>query len=69
MNNIEDNEQDILPEYNFDYTKAKPNRFAANQPLITITLDADVAKFFNTSKSVNNVLRAILSALPSQQML
>jgi len=67
MNNIEDIEQDMLPEYNFDYSKAKPNRFAINQSLITVTLDADVAKIFNTSEVVNKVLRAILSALPNQQ--
>ena len=67
MNNIEDIEQDMLPEYNFDYSKAKPNRFAINQSLITVTLDADLAKIFNTSEVVNKVLRAILSALPNQQ--
>ena len=26
--------QDILPEYNFDYSKAKPNRFIAVQPQV-----------------------------------
>lgn len=67
MNKIEDIEQDMLPEYNFDYSTAKLNRFATNQSVITITLDADVAKFFNTSKAVNNVLRAIISAFPNQQ--
>jgi hypothetical protein len=67
MNNIEDTEQGMLPEYNFDYSKAKPNRFATNQSLITVTLDTDVARVFNTSEAVNKVLRAILLALPNQQ--
>ncbi len=60
------NKTELLPEYTFDYTKAKPNRFAKQQPQITITLDADVAKVFQTSESVNKALRAILSALPEQ---
>lgn len=62
--------QDILPEYNFDYSKAKPNRFAAMQPQvqITVTLDPDVAEIFKTSEAVNRVLRAILTALPDSQL-
>lgn len=69
MNNIEDIELDMLPEYSFDYSQAKSNRFARNQHLITVTLDTDVALVFNTSEAVNNVLRAIVSALPNKQML
>ncbi len=59
-----DNDQDLLPEYDFNYQKAKPNRFASNKSSITVTLDADVAKIFKTSQDVNNVLRAIISAMP-----
>ena len=55
------NETELLPEYTFDYTKAKPNRFAKQKQ---ITLDADVAKVFQTSEAVNKALHAILSALP-----
>lgn len=58
------NDQDLLPEYNFDYQKAKPNRFAVNQSSITVTLDTDVARVFKTSQDVNNALRAIISAIP-----
>ncbi len=53
----------MLPEYEFNYTKAKPNRFAQQTP-ITVTLDADVAQVFTTSEAVNRVLRSILTALP-----
>ncbi|MGI0479855.1 hypothetical protein ACN4EE_03610 [Geminocystis sp. CENA526] len=62
------NNQDLLPEYDFDYQKAKPNRFALNPSTIsiTVTLDADVAKVFQTSKDVNNALRAIISAIPNK---
>lgn len=63
-------DQDMLPEYNFDYSKAKPNRFAATQPEapVIITLDPDVAKIFTTSEAVNHALRAILTALPHSQL-
>lgn len=63
-------EQEMLPEYNFDYSKAKPNRFAVMQPEapVMITLDPDVAKVFNTSEAVNHALRAILTAIPHSQL-
>ncbi len=54
---------EMLSEYSFDYAKAKNNRFAADYH-VAITLDPDVARYFKTSKSVNNALRAILSAIP-----
>ncbi|ASF47981.1 hypothetical protein CEK71_18980 [Methylovulum psychrotolerans] len=46
MKTKEDTEPDRLAEYNFDYTKAKPNRFASTAPTVTVTLDADVAAIF-----------------------
>jgi hypothetical protein len=58
------NTEDLLPEYNFDYSKAKANRFA--QKVIIVTLDEDVAKVFTDSESVNKALRAILTALPKE---
>lgn len=58
---------DILSEYHFDYSKAKPNRFARQSPPITITLDPDVAEVFTTSEAVNKALRALLNALPNSQ--
>ena len=59
-------EDDLLPEYNFDYKKARPNRFALqnNKESVTVTLEPDVAKVFKTSEEVNKALRAILSAIP-----
>ncbi|EDN69314.1 conserved hypothetical protein [Beggiatoa sp. PS] len=57
-----DNSMEILQEYEFDYTKAKPNRFA--QDTLTVTLELDVAQVFNTSEAVNKALRAILTAIP-----
>ncbi|WP_204102733.1 MULTISPECIES: hypothetical protein [Spirulina sp. CCY15215] len=59
---------DLLPEYNFDYQKASPNRFITqkSETQITVTLDADIAKVFKTSEAVNKALRAILSAIPQK---
>jgi hypothetical protein len=57
---------DMLPEYNFDYSKAKPNRFAARIPkdLVVVALDPDVAEVFTTAESVNAVLRALIQTMP-----
>lgn len=58
--------EDMLPEYNFDYRKAKPNRFAARQDegRVIVTLDPDVSEVFQTPDSVNKVLRALIEAMP-----
>lgn len=63
MKKITPLENNLQPEYNFDYSKAKPNRFA-NDYHISVTLDSDVAGVFKNSESVNKALRAILSAIP-----
>ncbi|HSR07574.1 MAG TPA: hypothetical protein VLM42_10510 [Bryobacteraceae bacterium] len=59
----------LRPEYRFDYTKARPNRFAgrgAPKPVVVL-LDPDVAKVFKNAESVNAVLRAIVAAVPRKQ--
>jgi hypothetical protein len=63
---INSDSDDMLPEYDFDYSKAKPNRFVTAEAGITVVLDADVAAVFKTSEAVNKALRAILSAIPRQ---
>lgn len=54
---------DLLPEYQLDYAKAKPNRFATNERTVVV-LDEDLSKVFKTTESVNKALRALLEALP-----
>ena len=57
--------EDLLPEYDFDYTKAKPNRFASDNPRRTVAiLDEDLSKVFTTTESVNKALRAFVEAIP-----
>ena len=53
-------------EYEFDYAKARPNRFAgrpAPEPVVVV-LAPDVAKVFRTPESVNTALRALVAAMP-----
>jgi hypothetical protein len=60
-------EDKLLPEYQFDYEKAKPNRFAVNRKTLKLTvvvLDEDVAQVFTTPESVNKVLRALIESMP-----
>jgi uncharacterized protein len=58
---------DLLSEYQFDYTTARPNRFASRLPkdCIAVTLDPDVAEVFTTASSVNTILRALITAMPA----
>jgi hypothetical protein len=54
-----DENDDLLPEYDFDYSKSKPNRFAEkyDQMKRTVILDTDVAEDFPSSEAVNEALR------------
>jgi hypothetical protein len=62
---------DMRDEYRFDYSKAKPNRFAdkMGQDQLMIVLDPDVAVVFKTPESVNRVLRALIATMPDMQEL
>ncbi|MDO8945278.1 MAG: hypothetical protein Q7U75_19005 [Desulfobacterales bacterium] len=58
--------REMRAEYRFDYSKAKPNPYAARlgQDTMTIVLDPDVAAVFSSSESVNTLLRSVIAALP-----
>ena len=57
---------EMRDEYQFDYSKAKPNRFAdkIGSEQLMVVLDQDVAAVFKTPESVNQVLRAIITSMP-----
>jgi hypothetical protein len=59
-------QDDLRPEYDFDYSKAKPNPYAARLTgaAVTVVLDPDVAAVFRTSEAVNKVLRSVVAAVP-----
>lgn len=53
----------LRSEYEFDYSRAKPNRFASrmNRPVVAVVLESDVAAVFDSSEKVNAQLRSVLS--------
>ena len=57
---------ELRSEYDFDYQKARPNRFAGRVGCdrLLVTLDPDVSQVFTTSESVNTILRALIKAMP-----
>ena len=56
---------DMRSEYNFDYRKARPNRFATrNKDRLIVVLDPDVSKVFTTPEAVNTLLRALIATMP-----
>lgn len=57
---------DLRDEYQFDYLKAKPNRFASrvDKSRIIVALEPDVSKVFKTPEAVNGILRALINAMP-----
>jgi hypothetical protein len=57
---------DLRPEYDFNYGQARPNRFASRMggPVLAVVLEPDVAAVFDSSESVNRMLRSVISALP-----
>ena len=60
---------ELLKEYRFDYSKARPNRFAARAKhgYRTIVLNPDIAAVFTTAESVNSALRALIAVMPRQK--
>ena len=58
--------EDMQLEYTFDYTKAKPNRFAGRiaKDRLVVLLDPEVSKVFSDSESVNAALRQLITTLP-----
>lgn len=57
-----DKNDELLPEYDLDYSKSKPNRFAKKyqQMQRTVVLDSDVAENFPSAESVNEALRFLV---------
>ena len=58
-------QEELRSEYRFDYRKSKPNRFTSkmSEDSITVVLEPDIAAIFKSSKTVNALLRSIVSAM------
>ena len=58
---------ELRAEYDLDYSKSKPNRFAGKlKDAVAVVLEPDVAAVFNSSESVNTLLRSVIAALPAE---
>jgi hypothetical protein len=59
---------ELAAEYRFDYSRAKPNRFAAQMgaDTIAVVLAPDVATVFPSSEAVNSALRSIMAGRSRQ---
>ncbi len=56
---------ELRPEYEFDYSKGRKNRFAAGGlPTVAVVLEPDVARVFGSSAKVNRLLRSVIKAVP-----
>jgi hypothetical protein len=67
---IEPAPDEMRPHYDFDYSKSRPNRFASRPKLgrvRSIVLEPDVAEVFHSSDQVNELLRSIITNLPSRR--
>jgi len=61
-------DDDMLPEYHFDYHQARLNRFAGDIAAgsLVVVLEPDIAQVFKTSENTRAVLRAIARVLSQQ---
>ncbi|KUG25695.1 hypothetical protein ASZ90_004476 [hydrocarbon metagenome] len=69
MKNKPNNNNEMKAEFDFDYSKAKPNRFADidKEKVVLYPIDEDVAKVFQNADEVNNALRSIINAIPKKK--
>jgi hypothetical protein len=56
---------ELSHEYRFDYSEAKPNRFASqvDPTRLVVALDADMSAVFTTPEAVNKALRKLIEAM------
>ena len=64
----QDAADELRPEYDFDYSKARPNRFAGqvDKSQVVVMLDPDISEVFTTPESVNAILRAPIKTMPTR---
>ena len=58
---------DLRGEYQFHYRTSRTNRFASRmeEHAVAVVLEPDVARVFDSSKSVNRFLRSVIEAVPA----
>ena len=57
----------LRAEYEFDYARSRPNRFASQlgPQTVAVVLEPDVAQVFDSSRAVNKLLRSVIAATPA----
>ncbi len=62
-------DDDMSPEYHFDYSQARPNRFASGiaEGSLVVVLEPELAQVFQTPERVKAILQAIAQAIPPQK--
>lgn len=70
-NELMEQNQDMLPEYHLDYSKARPNRFARGiaEGSLVVVLEPELAQVYKTPERVRTILEAIAQAMPPQEPL
>lgn len=68
---VKEQEVEMLPEYDLDFSQSRPNKFAAilKKQERLIPIDEDVFKVFDDSEKVNNALRYLIRAMPKRNLL
>jgi hypothetical protein len=56
---------ELRAEYQFDFRKSRPNRFASRRgkDAVAVVLEPDVAQVFDSSRSVNRLLHSVIEAV------
>ena len=71
-NRLENNRDELRPEYDFDYAKAVRGKYykrLLEEGANVVVLEPDVAKAFSDSSAVNEALRSLLKLTRSTQRL
>lgn len=62
-----DMEDDLLPEYNTDYSKVKRNPYY-KENRVFIEIDEEIANAFQNPDNITSVLKAIAKSLPKSSV-
>jgi hypothetical protein len=60
----EEDGDELMAEYDFDYRRARPNRFVLEKQQRVVILEPEVAEYFQDSEAVNRVLKALIDNMP-----
>ena len=70
-NELTKQNNDMLPEYHLNYSKARPNRFANGilEGSFVVVLEPELAQIYKTPERVKAILEAIAQNIPQYESL